>query len=408
VGDESGGLATVWGSRAHFDRAPRMLGLFAHPDDEVFCVGGTIARCADAGADTAIASLTRGEGGQIRDASRATRRTLGAVRVEELNAAAAALRVGRVTALDLGDGQLERRPLDEVATVARGLIDQFAPDVVVTFGPDGAFGHPDHVMSCLATIEALRTMPEPPRLLHAQFPHHEQLLVDVLVEWLTSRDERFSGTHAFGHALKLFADGSSMLGFAADHLRLDWFPAGSFIIEQGEPATELFCILSGSVDIAVEGEDGQLCHKDSAGAGSFVGEDGLATGRPRNAHVIAHEDVTCLVLSPARVSRSAGRGATATVTAETDATRMPDEGPVPAEAPDTFTVEETFAVDVIPAIERKVAALAAHRTQYAMEADLLPQRILERLLGTEHFAAVRVHERPAGDPAAAHPTGSAA
>ena len=43
----------------------------------------------------------------------------------------------------------------------RAEIEQFRPDVVVTFGPDGAFGHPDHVVSCLATLEAVRQMDEP-------------------------------------------------------------------------------------------------------------------------------------------------------------------------------------------------------------------------------------------------------
>ena len=52
----------------------RVLVLAAHPDDEVFCVGGTIARCVGTGAVTAIASLTQGEAGQIRDAATATRR----------------------------------------------------------------------------------------------------------------------------------------------------------------------------------------------------------------------------------------------------------------------------------------------------------------------------------------------
>ena len=134
-------------------------------------------------------------------------------------------------------------------------------------------------------------------------------MVDVLVEWLTSTEARFHGTAAFGHALKLFADGSSMLGFAADHLTVEWFPAGSFVIEQGEPATELFCILSGTVDIVVEHDDGGLRLKDTAGRGSFVGEDGLASGRPRNAHVIARDAVTCLVLAPQRPAARLARGA---------------------------------------------------------------------------------------------------
>ena len=47
--------------------ARRLLGVFAHPDDEVFCAGGTMARAADAGAEVMIVSATRGEQGQIRD-----------------------------------------------------------------------------------------------------------------------------------------------------------------------------------------------------------------------------------------------------------------------------------------------------------------------------------------------------
>ncbi len=134
-----------------------------------------------------------------------------------------------------------------------------------------------------------------------------------IVDWLTSHPQRFTGTPAFGHALKLFADGTSMLGFAADHLRVEWFPAGSFIIEQGEPATQLFCILSGSAAIVLESDDGGMHHQATRGAGCFVGEDGLAARRPRNAHVIANDDVTCLVLAPEEPSRSTGRGADAAV-----------------------------------------------------------------------------------------------
>ena len=74
----------------------RLLGVFAHPDDEVFCVGGTMARAAEAGAEVMIVSASRGEQGQIRDPAAATRRTLGAVREGELRAAAAELGVQRV------------------------------------------------------------------------------------------------------------------------------------------------------------------------------------------------------------------------------------------------------------------------------------------------------------------------
>ena len=304
-------------------QACRVLGLFAHPDDEIFCAGGTLARLAESGATTAVVSLTRGEAGQIRDAKVATRRTLGLVRAAELEAAASALGVDRATCFDLGDGRLEARTGD-VAQVIRTILAEFDPHTVITFGTDGAFGHPDHVTSCTATFEAARTMDRPPRIVHARFPSREQLLVDELVTWLTSTESRFAGTAAFGHALKLFADGSSMLGFAADHLAVEWFPAGSFVIEQGEPASQLFCILSGSVEIVREEPDGKLERLDVVGTGSFVGEDGLATGRPRNAHVIARDDVTCLVLAPRAMSRSAGRGAGATGTSASSVRNAPD------------------------------------------------------------------------------------
>jgi LmbE family N-acetylglucosaminyl deacetylase len=368
-------LTAVWGSAVPQGAAPRVLGLFAHPDDEVFCCGGTLARCAEAGAVTAIVSLTRSEAGQIREAATATRRVLGAVR--ELEASAAALGVDDVTCLDLGDGRLADHPVEALASTTRTAIESFRPDVVITFGLDGAFGHPDHVTACLATTEAMKAMPERPRLLHARFPPRGPILVDAIVKWLTSHPQRFVGTAAFGHAFKLFADGSSMLGFAADHIRVEWFPAGSFIIEQGEPATELFCILSGSAAVVVEADDGRLCDRATIGAGCFIGEEGLASGRPRNAHVIAHDDVTCLVLAPEQPNRSAARGATAVVAA---AAPRP-----PVTAPHRDDAEDRFAVDVRNVLHRKVAALAAHRSQYAMDTDLLPRSVLEPMLGTEYF-----------------------
>lgn len=373
-----GDLAAVWGERpTRHGGAPRLLGVFAHPDDEVFCVGGTMARCARSGARTAVVSLARGEAGEIRDASSATRRTLGSVREAELADAADALGVEEATCMDLGDGRLEDEPIEALAQAVSTAIHRFQPDVVVTFGPDGAFGHPDHVASCLATLAAVGAEGEPPRLLHARFPTEERLLVGLLVDWLTSEDQRFRGTAAFAHALKLFADGSSMLGFAADHLDVEWFPAGSYIIEQGEAADRLYCILSGSVEVVTEDERAGLNPRATLGAGCFVGEDGLATGGRRNSHVIAREDVTCLVLAPEPPSSSAGRGPGAA-----QGRREAHRRGRPA-ADGVSSVQ--FSVDVRRVLDRKVAALSAHRSQYALDANMLPRSLLEGLLGTEHF-----------------------
>jgi LmbE family N-acetylglucosaminyl deacetylase len=371
-------LAALCGPAATPDRPLRVLGLFAHPDDEVFCVGGTIARAGAFGAETAVVSLTQGDAGQIRDSAVATRRTLGATRVSELKAAAAALGVGHAECLDLGDGKLARMPYPALVDQVLEILERYAPDVVVTFADDGGFGHPDHVTSSRAVLSARAQLAHPPRVLHAQFPAHDRLLLDLLVEWLVTEERRSAGPPKFGNALRLFADGSSVLGFAADHLHVQWFPAGSFVIEQGEPPDELFCILSGSVDIVVEDADGLLRTVDTARAGAFVGQDGLASRRPRNAHVIARDDVTCFVLAPRGRDLSAGRGMQATAPAAAH----------PVEPARDAAGVKALAVDVHAALDQKIEALIAHRSQYALDAELLPRQVLGPLLSTEYFTVV--------------------
>src|SRR5712691_2375625 len=84
----------------------RILGVFAHPDDESFCAGGTLARYVASGAEVMVVSATRGEAGQIRSAGVATRRTLGQVREQELYLACQQLGVQHAVCLDYGDGML--------------------------------------------------------------------------------------------------------------------------------------------------------------------------------------------------------------------------------------------------------------------------------------------------------------
>ena len=86
----------------------RLLGLYAHPDDETFCTGGTFARYAEQGAEIMVVSATRGEAGQIRDAGIATRRTIGQVREQELRLACTRLGVQSVRCLRHRDGALAR------------------------------------------------------------------------------------------------------------------------------------------------------------------------------------------------------------------------------------------------------------------------------------------------------------
>jgi LmbE family N-acetylglucosaminyl deacetylase len=352
------------------DRPPRLLGLFAHPDDEIFCGAGMFAELVAGGADIRIVSYTTGDAGQIRDARIATRATLGAVRRRELRAAAAELGVTDVVIHDRGDGTLAGQPDDELMAIAEHNISEHRPDVIVSFGPDGAYGHPDHIRVSEIATRAGAAAGVP--VYHAAFPRQPKRLIDLLVDWLTGLDDWHRGTPEFAHGLMLFADGSSMLGFASDHMYIGFYPAGTFIVEQGERADKLFLILSGTVDVATEAEDGSLERLDSASAGTFFGERGLAGGGVREAHVIATSSVTCFVLSPGAPSNAAGRGSGSEV-----------DGLVASEEDEPSTAD--FEFDVSRHAGAKLRALACHRSQYALNADMFPPSIIEALFGVERF-----------------------
>ncbi len=66
------------------EHMPRILGVFAHPDDESYCAWGTFAKYIASGAEVMVVSAMRGEAGQIRSPHVAMRRTLGAVPVQDL------------------------------------------------------------------------------------------------------------------------------------------------------------------------------------------------------------------------------------------------------------------------------------------------------------------------------------
>src|SRR5829696_6592761 len=135
-------------------RQPRLLAVFAHPDDETFCAGGTLAKYVAAGWEVMVVSATRGQAGQIRDPQAATRRTLGQVREREFYAACEQLGVRSARMLDYMDGTLQEVDPDELTSTVVKIIRAFRPDVVITFGPDGAYGHPDHIVIGEATTIA--------------------------------------------------------------------------------------------------------------------------------------------------------------------------------------------------------------------------------------------------------------
>src|SRR5215213_5469777 len=131
-------------------RPVRLLAVLAHPDDESLGLGGTIAKYAAEGVDVFLLTATHGAAGRFRGCPPGDPRhpgpsALASIRETELRAAASILGVRDVTLLDYPDQQLDRAvPRDAIARIAAHMR-EVRPDVVVTFPPDGAYGHPDHV-----------------------------------------------------------------------------------------------------------------------------------------------------------------------------------------------------------------------------------------------------------------------
>jgi len=147
-------------------RAMRLLAVLAHPDDESLGVGGTLAKYASEGCEVSLLTATRGGGGRYLNfppghPEHPGPLGLADIREAELRNAAAALGVGDLTILDYPDRFVDRaEPHHAIAAIA-GHLRKVRPDVVITFGPDGAYGHPDHIAISQFTTAAIVTAADP-------------------------------------------------------------------------------------------------------------------------------------------------------------------------------------------------------------------------------------------------------
>jgi LmbE family N-acetylglucosaminyl deacetylase len=124
----------------------KLLGILAHPDDESLGFGGTFAKYAAEGIETYLVTATRGERGRFGPSGeRGDPAEVGRVRVLELRAAAAVLGIREVSLLGFPDGGVDKVPVETAIRAIVAHIRRIRPDVIVTFGPDGAYGHPDHI-----------------------------------------------------------------------------------------------------------------------------------------------------------------------------------------------------------------------------------------------------------------------
>jgi N-acetyl-1-D-myo-inositol-2-amino-2-deoxy-alpha-D-glucopyranoside deacetylase len=154
-----------------------LLAVLAHPDDETFGMGGTLALYAQRGVSVHLICATRGEVGEVAPHFLEGFQSIGDLRENELRCAAAKLGLAGVHFLDYRDSgmpgssdnqhpqALAAAPIDEVAAKVTGYIRKLNPQVVLTFDPIGGYRHPDHIAIHDATVRAFHVASDP-----EQFP----------------------------------------------------------------------------------------------------------------------------------------------------------------------------------------------------------------------------------------------
>ena len=150
-----------------------ILAVLAHPDDESFGLGGTLALYASKGYDTYLVCATRGEVGTVDEEHLNGFKDIAELRTDELMRAAKHLGLKNVFFLGYRDSGMPgmednqhpeaqiNHPIDEVAGRIVKYIRELKPDVVLTFDPIGGYKHPDHIHIHQATLLAFEKADDP-------------------------------------------------------------------------------------------------------------------------------------------------------------------------------------------------------------------------------------------------------
>ena len=159
------------------ENAHGLLVVMAHPDDESMGCGGVILRHSRAGVPVNLICATRGEAGWIGKPRGAAKEDLAQIRTGELEEAASALAISGVELWDYPDGGVSRIDPQELTQRIWEQISKLHPKAVVTCGPDGIYGHPDHIAVGACTDSAVNAMSEGDRPALYHLAVDQQLIV---------------------------------------------------------------------------------------------------------------------------------------------------------------------------------------------------------------------------------------
>jgi len=150
-----------------------LLSVLAHPDDESFGMGGTLAKYAEEGADVHLICATRGEAGEVDPEFLEGKSSIAHLREMELRCAVDKLGLRDVQLLNYRDsgmsGSVDNKnpealinaPIDQVAKEIAEYIRQIKPQVILTFDPIGGYRHPDHIFIHQAATKAFYLAGDP-------------------------------------------------------------------------------------------------------------------------------------------------------------------------------------------------------------------------------------------------------
>ncbi len=227
--------------------AKKLLAIIAHPDDESFGLGGTLAKYARGGVEIHVLCATRGENG--RGGSE-----LGKVREQELRAASEIIGVKSVEFMGFIDGLLSNSLYHEMAEKIREKIQKFQPNVVLTFDLSGVSGHIDHIMVSMVTTFVCKSLQDKITLFYfcetkkttdLEFdyfiyfpPGHDRSEIDVVIDISQVWETKVKAIRA--HESQE-ADGKWIIGFKTKQPREEYYiQAFKNKREKLQLATDLF------------------------------------------------------------------------------------------------------------------------------------------------------------------------
>ncbi len=158
----------------------KILASFAHPDDESYGPAGTLAQATRRGHIVSLLTLTHGESGSLGISKNLSASELAKRRSQELKCAARKLGIQHLQIHNFSDKHLqdirEQRGID----IIRKEIKRFKPDIIITFHENTISGHPDHLAVTNWTFNAVKFIPNPPKLFYFGFDQEQTSMVPFL------------------------------------------------------------------------------------------------------------------------------------------------------------------------------------------------------------------------------------